>query len=387
MTARIKTVCTCIESCQLSGWLSWRPDELVLQLGHLPYWGLSLLLFLADGERILFAPELEPADTFPDGVTVIHFPWGRLDCTNPFAVLVCQLEEELRRRKLDRSRIGTLRGACRSSLPILAAEHPPFPQEEIESLTAGTTQSAHCDSAFLSLYSHKTPEEIRRIRLANLVARAGLTAWQNAIEPGITEAQTAAAAEAAIYSLVGRNGIQMARAWAMVQSGPNTADAGRFNRSSGRCIEQGDLVLIEMATCVDGYWSDLTRTVAVGKISNQQSEVLSAVAEAQQAALEHVAPGVSANDVDAAARKVIEKSGFKSNFTHATGHPVGFRYHDPGFAIAPGIQDILEPGMVITIEPGVYVPQLQCGARLEDNVAVTETGADCLSFGSTVQKP
>jgi len=172
----------------------------------------------------------------------------------------------------------------------------------------------------------------------------------------------------------------------MVQSGPNTVDAGRFNRSSGRRIEEGDLVLIEMATCVDGYWSDLTRTVPVGRVSAEQNDLLAAVVEAQRAALQLVAPGVSADAIDAAARSVLARAGFADDFTHATGHHVGFRYHDPGFAIAPGNHDTLEAGMVITIEPGAYVPHLRCGARLEDNVAITASGSEILSADPSRQE-
>jgi len=382
MSDRTELLRAFLKRNNLAGWISWRPDELVLQLGHLPYWGLSLLLILADGERILFASELEPVDTVPDGVTVIRYPWGRLDSTDPFAVLAGQIEEELKVRKLAKSQIGAMRHGFRSSLPVMAAEQPPFPQEKIDSIVAGSAQSPRMDVEFLSLYLRKTSEEMRRIRLANAVARVGLQVWGEALEPGITEAQAAAAAEGAIHSLIGQNGIGMARAWAMVQSGPNTVDAGRFNRSSGRRIEEGDLVLIEMATCVDGYWSDLTRTVPVGRISADQNDLVAAVAGAQRAALQLLAPGVAARDIDAAARSALEQAGFADHFTHATGHHVGFRYHDPGFAIAPGIRDILEAGMVITIEPGAYVPHLQCGARLEDNVAITASGAEILSADS-----
>ncbi len=379
MTERIELQCAFLERNHLDGWLSWRPDELVLQTGNLPYWGLSLLLLLADRERIVFAPEIEPADTVPDGVTVIHYPWGRLDSVDCFAVLANRIDEELRRRRLSKSQIGALRHACRSSLPVMAAEQPAFPPEVIESLTFGTAHSENLDSEFLSLYLNKTPDELKRIRLADSVAQSGISAWRAALQPGITEAQAATAAESAIHGLIGQNGIRTARAWAMVQSGPNTLDAGRFNRSSGRRFQESDLVLIELATCVDGYWSDLTRTAAVGRISAQQNDLVCAVTDAQKASLRLVAPGVSAHDVDAAARNTLEHRGFAANFTHATGHHVGFRYHDPGFAIAPGVRQTLKEGMVITIEPGSYVPHLHCGVRMEDNVAVTACGAEILS--------
>jgi Xaa-Pro dipeptidase len=168
----------------------------------------------------------------------------------------------------------------------------------------------------------------------------------------------------------------------MVQSGPNTALAGCFNRSSGRRIESGDLVLIELATCVNGYWSDLTRTETVGPVSAQAADLLAAVHMAQQAAIRMLRPGVSAREVDAAARESLDKAGFADYFTHATGHHVGFRYHDPGFAIAPDCNELLTRGMVVTIEPGAYIANRGMGARIEDNIVVTANGADILSAES-----
>jgi hypothetical protein len=142
MTDRALLMRSFLNTHRLAGWLSWRPDELVLQIGHLPYWGLSVLLFLADGERILFVPELDPEDSIPDDVTVVRYPWGRMDCAEPFAVLRGRLDDELRKRKLEKSHIGALLHQCRSSLPVMAAEQPVFPPEDIEVMVAGTAQSA-----------------------------------------------------------------------------------------------------------------------------------------------------------------------------------------------------------------------------------------------------
>jgi Xaa-Pro dipeptidase len=371
-----------LERNDLQGWLSWRPDELVLQLGHTSYWGMSFLLSLQTGERILFAPELEPRNTIPDGIELILYPWGRLGGADPFAVLASKINFELDKRRLPRHLIGMNASPGRSSLPIMAAEQPPIADQVLRKLTAGMATSALLDEAFLALYQIKTDQEIEQIRIANNVALAGLNAWRASLAPGITEAEAASIAEAAIHRMTGEPGIDYARAWAMVQSGSNTAFAGAFNRSSGKRIANGDQVLIELATCVNGYWSDLTRTETVGPASAQSAELLAAVHSSQQAAIGLLRPGVSAREVDAAARQVLERAGLADYFTHATGHHVGFRYHDPGFAISPDSDGLLTAGMVITIEPGAYLTSCGMGARIEDNLAVTANGADILSAES-----
>jgi len=234
-------------------------------------------------------------------------------------------------------------------------------------------------AGFADLYLRKTQEEIAAVKLANKVANIGLRAFFENLQPGIAEVEIAAAVESAIHRQIGPDGIFHSRGWAMVQSGPNSAQGGQFNRSTGRRLEDGDLVLLELATCVNGYWSDLSRTGAVGVLNAAASEVLAIAQEAQQRAIDAIRPGISAGEIDSLARDKIAAKGFASFFTHHTGHHVGFRYHDPGFLIAPGVSAKLEPGMVITIEPGLYVPERGCGARIEDDVLVTESGHEVLS--------
>ena len=136
---------------------------------------------------------------------------------------------------------------------------------------------------------------------------------------------------------------------------------------------------MELGTFADGYWSDLTRSGVVGEPSAAQAALLGAVREAQGAAIAAIRPGVSHAAVDAAARQVLDARGYGDGFTHATGHHVGFRWHDPGPMLAAGSLEPLAAGMVITVEPGTYGPQFQGGARFEDNVLVTESGGEPLS--------
>ena len=364
----------------LQAWIAWRPDELLMLSAYFPFWGASLLIYFADAEPVLFVPQIEPRNHIPAGLRVQEYPWGDLKCSDPYSALVAAIGHELVKAKVEGEHVGMNPSASRISLPIQAAEQIPIPEGFARQLSAlAAKPNAHRQAAFADLYLKKTSEEIEAIRLANRVANVGLQVFFENLQPGRTEAEVAAAVESAIYRQIGRDAIFHSRGWAMVQSGPNSADAGRFNRSTGRRLENGDLVLIELATCVNGYWSDLTRTAALGSPKAEVDQILALVRDAQQAAVDGVRPGVSAAGIDALARDKIAARGLSSFFTHHTGHHVGFRYHDPGFLILPGESAKLEPGMVITIEPGVYVPERGAGARIEDNVLVTESGHETLS--------
>ena len=378
--SRTQQIRSFLRQYDLLAWIAWRPDELVMLSGYVPFWGASLLIYFADAEPVLFVPQIEPRDHIPAELHVQEYPWGDLKCSDPYSVLRSAVSKELVKARVEGEQVGVNSSASRISLPIQAAEQIPIPEGFAGQLSALIARpDAECEAAFADLYLRKTPEEIEAIRLANQVANVALQVFFENLQPGITEAEVAAAVESAIYRQIGRDGIFHSRGWAMVQSGPNSADAGRFNRSTGRRVENGDLVLIELATCVNGYWSDLTRTAAVGSAKDEVEQILAIVRDAQQAAVDGVRPGVSAGDIDALARDKIAVQGFSSFFTHHTGHHVGFRYHDPGFGILPGESAQLRPGMVITIEPGVYVRERGAGARIEDNVLVTESGHEVLS--------
>jgi len=378
--SRAEQINSFLRQHHLQAWIAWRPDELLMLSAYFPFWGASLLIYFADAEPVLFVPQIEPRDHIPAGLRVQEYPWGYLKCSDPYSALVAAIGDELVKAKVEGEHVGMNPSASRISLPIQAAEQIPIPEGFAWQLSAlAAKPNAYRQAAFADLYLRKTSEEIEAIRLANRVANVGLQVFFENLRHGRTEAEVPAAVESAIYRQIGRDGIFHSRGWAMVQSGPNSADAGRFNRSTGRRLENGDLVLIELATCVNGYWSDLTRTAAVGFPKAEVDQLLAVVRGAQQAAVDGVRPGVSAAEIDALARDKIAAHGLSSFFTHHTGHHVGFRYHDPGFLILPGESAKLEPGMVITIEPGVYVPERGAGARIEDNVLVTESGHETLS--------
>jgi D-alanyl-D-alanine dipeptidase len=130
----------------------------------------------------------------------------------------------------------------------------------------------------------------------------------------------------------------------------------------------------------DDYCSDITRTVFVGEPTDEQREVYAIVRAAQQAAFEAVRPGVSAQDVDRAARAVITEAGYGDRFVHRTGHGIGLEIHEPPY-IVEGNATPLEPGMTFSDEPGIYL-EGRFGVRIEDQVVVTVQGAERLNEAS-----
>jgi Xaa-Pro aminopeptidase len=156
----------------------------------------------------------------------------------------------------------------------------------------------------------------------------------------------------------------------LVASGPNGANP--HHDAADRVIEHGDLVILDFGGFVDGYGSDTTRTVSVGEPTTDQREVYEAVRAAQHLAVTAVAPGVPAQDVDAAARDHIEAAGYGDHFTHRTGHGIGLETHEQPYIVA-GNTEPLQPGMCFSVEPGIYLPD-RFGVRIEDIVTVTDTG-------------
>jgi Xaa-Pro aminopeptidase len=165
----------------------------------------------------------------------------------------------------------------------------------------------------------------------------------------------------------------------IVASGPNAALP--HHRAGERKLAEGDLVVLDFGGVLDGYCSDLTRTVSVGTPSSDALRVHAAVLAAQRAAIDAVRPGVLASLVDAAARQVLDAKGLGEAFGHGTGHGLGLDVHeDPRVARATADNPSapLEAGMVLTVEPGAYLPGWG-GVRIEDDVLVTPTGCETLT--------
>jgi Xaa-Pro aminopeptidase len=360
--------------------LFWRPDELVMMLGYMPLWGVSVLMYKADGQAVLFVPEAEPEDVLPRNIQVRKYPWGVLNGSDPWEMLYLAINEELIKSGLGAGSVSFIKSIGGSAPCRMAGEQPPLPAnliKRLEQVSSGGWKDA--TKELLGLYDEKMATDIAGLEITHSLTARAVDVFYRQVSMGHTEAKLAALVEAAVLEVCDGGRVGFARAWAMVQSGEHSADAGKFNRSTGKVIEKGELVVLEMGVCVNGYWADITRTAVVGPITDMQQRMYDAVRRAQEAAFKMLRPGVFMRDVDGAARRIIADAGFESCFPHALGHQTGFRYHDPGDSLSPYSTGVLKEGMVITIEPGVYGPSLGGGLRLEDNALITAEGYRILS--------
>ena len=195
------------------------------------------------------------------------------------------------------------------------------------------------------------------------------------IRPGVTEREVAGSIEMAMRAA----GYERLAFDTIVASGPNAALP--HYRAGTRILKPGDLVVLDFGGVLDGYCSDLTRTVSVGAPTPDALRLHAAVRDAQRAAMAAVKPGVPATSVDGAARGLLESRGLGNAFGHGTGHGLGLDIHEdprvgPPRSHSASVQ--LEPGMVFTIEPGAYLPGMG-GVRIEDDVLVTGDGCEVLT--------
>ncbi len=217
----------------------------------------------------------------------------------------------------------------------------------------------------------KDADELGRIRAA---VRLGATLFDRALEvirPGIKESEVAADMEFSAR----KAGAEQMSFPTIIASGARSALP--HGRASDNAIAPGGFVVCDFGVILSGYCSDQTRSVWIGGMTSEARRAYEAVREAQLAAIEAVKPGVATGDVDAAARKVLQRAGLGRYFTHSTGHGVGLEIHEAP-RVADAQKEVLQPGMVITIEPGVYFPG-KWGVRIEDMVAVTAQGCEVLT--------
>lgn len=223
-----------------------------------------------------------------------------------------------------------------------------------------------------SLRSRKDETEIACMRRAVEIAQSAMEAALGQARIGMSESEFAA--ELTLQLL--RGGSQPEIPFApIVASGPNGANP--HATPSNRKLQAGDLVIVDWGARYEEYISDITRTFAVGEVSEEAKRIHETVLAANQAGREAAGPDVPCGHIDDSTRRVIEEAGYGSYFIHRTGHGIGMDVHETPY-IRAGNHQRLESGMTFTVEPGIYLPE-RCGVRIEDNVVITSQGAESLT--------
>ena len=227
------------------------------------------------------------------------------------------------------------------------------------------------DKEILLQRAVKEEEELACTRKAAQLADEAFSSVLPLIKEGVTEREIALAlewsmrkggAEAPSFSIICASGYRSALPHGV---------------ATDKKLEKGDFVTMDFGCFYKGYASDMTRTVIVGRATEEQKKVYETVLLAQETALERLKPGLSCKEADAAARDVIKKAGYGDRFTHSLGHGTGLLIHEQP-TLSPRSEGVLSPGMLVTVEPGIYIENFG-GVRIEDLVYITETGCENLT--------
>ena len=315
-----------------------------------------IVLFVASGQDpVLVLPELEmlKVDMFPYKIQA--FAYGE----NP-SEWDAAFRKASQALGLDGKRIGV--------------EPRQLRLMEFGHVKAGAPESEYPDASgvLTGLRLKKDKAEVDKMRHAVKIAQDALEATIPLIKIGMTERELSS--ELVIQLL--KHGSDPAIPFSpIVSGGPNGANP--HASPTERKLQVGDLLVVDWGAAYNHYISDLTRTFAVGEVDDECKKIHKIVQEANAAGRAAGKPGVPCANVDIATRDVIEKSGYGKYFTHRTGHGIGMEGHEDPYMRGDNMQ-LLEPGMAYTVEPGIYLPNRN-GVRIEDNVVITETGADVLS--------
>lgn len=217
----------------------------------------------------------------------------------------------------------------------------------------------------------KTPEEINIIKVACEIADAAFSHILTYIQPGVTELEVSNELE----FFMRKQGATSSSFDTIVASGKNSALP--HGVASTKVIEKGDFVTLDFGAYYNGYVSDMTRTIAVGEPSDKLKEIYDIVLQAQLLGVEKIGPGMTCKEADAIVRNFIDEKGYGKAFGHSTGHGIGLEIHESP-ALSTRSNVVLEQNMVVTVEPGIYLPGIG-GVRIEDDVVITESGTETLT--------
>ncbi|SFJ10607.1 M24 family metallopeptidase [Thermoflavimicrobium dichotomicum] len=319
-----------------------------------PHERLLGLFIFPERDPFLICPLLEMREVKNTGwpYTIIGYD----DVENPWEMIRAELSKRLQKQVIQM-------GIEKEKLTYARAEQL---KQVIPS-----AQFVSIDEQLNELRLIKNAEEIHIMREAGKWADYGVEVGISCLKEGITEMEVLAQIELELK----KQGIQDMAFSTMVLFGEKTSlPHGHPGRNE---LKKGDMVLFDLGVKWKGYCSDITRTVAFGSVNEKQREIYETVLNAQLEALKYCKPGTRIGDLDQVARSIIAEAGFGAYFTHRLGHGLGMEVHE--YPSLNGTNDqVLQPGMTFTVEPGIYVPEI-CGVRIEDDVVITQDGHETLT--------
>ena len=220
----------------------------------------------------------------------------------------------------------------------------------------------------------KTPDELETLKKAAEIADHTFDHICTVIQPGMTELEVSNELE----FFMRKQGATSSSFSIIVASGLRSALP--HGVATDKVIETGDFVTLDFGALYNGYISDITRTLAIGEPSAKLREIYEVTLAAQELALKEIKPGMTGIEADAIARDYIKSKGYGDAFGHSTGHGIGLEVHE-GPSLSFRSETVLEPNMVVTVEPGIYLPEIG-GVRIEDDIIITETGNERLTLSS-----
>jgi Xaa-Pro dipeptidase len=381
---RVEIIKRMLQAHSLDALLLRLPENIVMACGAWPLNGAGLAIFtLEDGPKTLIVPESErhEVDSFW-GKEIKYYTTPLLGPLDVWQEVAMMLQETLHALPAGAS-VG-YEDALTVMVPAHNAAEVSIPRRaEIDRIAALVPQIRFraADELLQSARAKKTTAEVRRLRTANEIASFGLAEFSKTPLLGLSEAEIAAKIFASCLSQgVEQPGVHAINVYPQVSAGRNSARGWRSIVQTGATrLRDGDLALLELAVCVDGYWADVTRVRATGVATDQQHQAFDAVMRAQAVAIAAIRHGVSAPAVHQLATETLRESGFSDEIRHLTGHGLGFSYHEPIPMLWSGAESRLETGHVCSVEPGLY-SRAWGGIRIEDNIVVTTDGCEVLTF-------
>ncbi len=369
-----------LERSGLAALVAVSPQEVLLLTGYWPVMAASLAIATSDDRLICIVPEdeVELARATSSAELIAYHPAELKRIVSLSDALRDPFEQAL--KGVPDGPVGLRLSSAMEPNPYLATHQLRITVRALIAALRPARAVQDAGRLLVQMMSVKTQPEIDAMRRACSKAAIAFAVAREAIQPGRHENEVAADVAYA-FATSESFGFERSEGNFFCMSGPNSYVAyGAYARTRRRRLEDGDLVLIHANTVGDGYWTDITRTWVAGSATEPVDRMCKAVREAREAALRAVWPGQSARAVDAAAREVLERHGFRNAFKHSTGHGVGFAAANARALprLHPDSPDTLVPGMTFNIEPALYVEGVG-GLRHCDVVACRNDGAEVLT--------